>query len=381
MDATSTTYEIDCLNSQTDQDSSDPTHHSPLDTGILECGIEQLASNADTQLLKLKCGNQVVLATLNNKEYNNSYVLSPYTMFVSVGKKSIGTFDNFLARAFSNFGLTLIGAIHKFCKINQLIQINSRLSSLNLYHNNVINNLDAITNTLVKKYPQHAIQLQCVNEVTDPELMKKLEHMGYLLVPIKLTNFYRDKSIYMKRSHTKRDFSVLRNTKYTVIKHDELTIEDMKRIHELYQILFIQKHSEHNLDYTVQFFEQAWKNKWYTFTALRSPEGKIDGFITYKRHNNVTACGPLGYDTNLPSKLGLYRMLFALNLQPAVDEDLTYNMGSANDLYKVNRGSERVLDHYAIYCKHLSLHRRFPWLMMRFIYKHIAIKILLKKMF
>lgn len=373
---------INCTNSVASESiKEDQCSTNVIEDDLWKSDVKSLAQNADTQIIKLNCDNQSILAMLNNNEYHNSYVFSPYGMYVGFGKEAIKNFEHFSSRLLIRIGLSLLGILLKSCKINKVVQVDNCLSSLNLHPRKITDSLENITKNLIKHFPQHVILLQNLNKTTDKELIKKLEYCGYRSVPTKLVHLYINDEEYMKRSHTKRDFSLLRNSSYNIVNHDELKHKDIERIHELYEKLFIEKHSEYNLKYTVNFFKRCWEKQWYTLTALRNPHGEIDAFISYKQLDNIMVCGPLGYDTSKPLKLGLYRMLFALNLKHAKKNKLIYNMGPANDIFKLNRGSIRVLDYYYVYCNHLSFYRRFPWMVLQWLYKYIVIKILQTNMF
>ena len=64
----------------------------------------------------------------------------------------------------------------------------------------------------------------------------------------------------------------------------------------------------------------------------------------YEQHNTLT--GPIvGYDTALPSKLGLYRRLRAINHGFARRGALLYNMSAGAESFKELRGGQASIEY------------------------------------
>ena len=72
-------------------------------------------------------------------------------------------------------------------------------------------------------------------------------------------------------------------------------------------------------------------------------------------------CGPLGYDTRVDRKIGLYRQLVAICLKHASENHVIFNMGGGSDEFKLKRGSTQTLEYTAVYCRHLPFYRQLPW--------------------
>ena len=111
---------------------------------------------------------------------------------------------------------------------------------------------------------------------------------------------------------------------------------------------------------------------------MRNEAGIIDAFISYARLNGVMICGPLGYDTTKPRKLGLFRMIMSLSLKNAYQAKCFYNLGSGNEQFKMLRGSRREIEYNAVYCQHLPFYRCFPWMILSWCGRHIVLNVLKK---
>jgi hypothetical protein len=69
----------------------------------------------------------------------------------------------------------------------------------------------------------------------------------------------------------------------------------------------------------------------------------------------------VGYDTNLPESLGLYRLLTASVLEDALSSQTVFHMSAGVGHFKRQRGAFQELESMAVLCHHLPFYRRFVW--------------------
>ena len=112
--------------------------------------------------------------------------------------------------------------------------------------------------------------------------------------------------------------------------------------------------------------------------GLRHPDGHLDGIIGYVKRNGAITFPLVGYDTSLPQNIGLYRMLSALMLKHAHENDLLLHMSSGASHFKRLRGGKPHIEYSAIFTKHLPLYRRLPWHIIRAIMVYIGVPIVRK---
>lgn len=357
-------------------------HHKSdsLESFLLNTDPTNLVTNLETQNIVIAQGDHLLFATKNDKEYNNTHICSPYNTYIGYGKLSAKNFERLWIRGFI-YGFTLFfGKIFKWLQFNKVIQLNNTFSTINLHPENTDALLSPIIHKLIDAYPKHAIIWPRLNPELNKNLYNTLIQHHFKLIPTKTVHVYCSDKNYMKRSHTKRDLSLLKKSDYKIVNHHELTATDLVRIHALYEMLFIKKHAGYNPQLTLAYFESCHRHHWFEFTALRNPQGEIDAFISQAKRNGIMICGPLGYDTEKPIELGLYRMIIAVSLQNAHEADCTYNLGSGNELFKLNRGSERQLEYNAIYYHHLPFHRRLPWQILHWTGHHFIQRIVEKSL-
>ncbi|MBR7784459.1 hypothetical protein KDM89_20195, partial [Undibacterium sp. LFS511W] len=67
----------------------------------------------------------------------------------------------------------------------------------------------------------------------------------------------------------------------------------------------------------------------------------------------------IGYDTQLPKELGIYRRLMALLLKLAKDKQMKLHYSSGAAQFKLARGGLPALEYTAVYSQHLPAVKKF----------------------
>ncbi|PIZ03642.1 MAG: hypothetical protein COY58_08300 [Gammaproteobacteria bacterium CG_4_10_14_0_8_um_filter_38_16] len=323
-------------------------------------------SNLKTKIAALQCDDLMCLLTINEAEYENALICSPYTTYITYALDELKKFGKPWIKLLMLFYTGIMSIVFRLTQFNRVVQVNNNLNSLIKHPLLFSSLLPEITAALIKKYPSHAILFFRVNETLDAAFLAELKKNKYDTFPDRAAHIFLPEKKFLQRSHSKRDLSLLRNTSYTVVLHEALTAQDAERLADLYRLLFIDKHSTCNPIYTADYFQQAIKHHWHHYTALRNSAGQIDAFISWFESEKIMLCGPLGYDSEVDRKMGLYRQLVALCLQYANEHQFIFNMGGGSDEFKLNRGSTQVLEYTAIYYKHLPWYRRIPWKILSF---------------
>ena len=366
------------VHTKTDQN---PPLGSDFASKMILGDFSKIATNFKTTSLAIKVGSHTIVGTLNNEEYHNSPLCSPFNLFCLYPQQKLKSMEIVWLRRFLYLCTSLFQMWFRHAKFNQVIQVNNKPCDAITHPQLTQEEVAQCVKKLTERFPQHAVVFPRLDELTSPILFESLESNNFYMIPTRMVNIFRPDADYRKKSHSKRDRSLLKKSSYELVEHDEITKQDLERIHELYQMLFIDKHSEENPNLTPKFFNESHPFQWYTFFALRNTEGTIDAFFSYEVEENVMACGPLGYDTSKPQELGLYRMLFAHSLEIAHANHFIFNFGGGNDKFKVNRGSKREVGFTAVYAKHLPLYRRLPWWFLATAGKKVTVKILKRVLF
>jgi hypothetical protein len=360
-----------------DNPQTHPELNSFVET-IFKNGYQNLVLNFNTKEIAVSFRSSSVIGTVNEKEHDNSPLCSPYNLFCLYPKKKLSHIKPLWLRPLLDFSTTILSLVLAPTKFDKVIQLNNKPCDAITYPDLSFDEVEQCIKELPKKFPKHAILFPRIDKITSPSLVKHLELLGFLMVPTRGVHIFLPDASYLKRNHTKKDFGLLKKGEYQLVLHEEINSEDLTRIHQLYTMLFIEKHGKDSPALTPEYIQKCHSNQWYTFFALKNPAGIIDAFFSYETEGNIMACGPLGYDTTQNQEKGLYRMIFAHSLEVAHDNNYIFNFGGGNDEFKMNRGSSREIGYTAVYCRHLPFYRRFPWMLLENLGRRFTVKIIQK---
>lgn len=332
---------------------------------LIKKGVTHYISNIETDLRVLVWNDLVLPITINQKEYHNSYVCSPYSYYISYAKKSLKHIAQNWAHPVLHSFLTGLSSLFYRFQVNQVVTVNNWLLSTNLYPSLQANQLEAIAIFLKKQFPTHAIVFRSIDALTSPLCCQTLKQLGYHFIASReiFSTDAKNEAIFESRLF-KSDLRLLKNSGYEVIDHTELTQEDLPRILELYQKLYINKHSNLNPQLTLPYLKLMFEKNLFHFFALKK-EGKIDGVVGVVKRNQMMLCPFLGYDLNVPKESCLYRLLCTILMLEAKKNQLLFHQSSGASMYKKIRKAVPCIEYIAIDYKHLSFKRKIPWQLLK----------------
>jgi len=329
-------------------------------------GPERDVDNIQTRMMVIVIDDQYVLPiTVNEQEYDNAYVCSPYTHYVTYAKQELGMLKQPLLERPLAWLLSGIGFGMKLARCNRVVHVNNYLLSTNLYPRMTAEHVSAIIALLQARFPDHSIVFRSLNRHYYPELCRSLEKAGCALVPSRQIYCLdtRDSRTQNAKARwlIKRDEGLLAKHEYEIVRHEELVPADVPRMVQLYNLLYIDKYSPCNPQFNERFFEHALAAKTLRFVALRTSRGRIDGIMGYFCRNGILTTPIFGYDTALPLETGLYRMLSAVLFREVQRLGMQWNESSGAAQFKRNRGATGHWEYSAIMDRHLPVYRRSCW--------------------
>jgi hypothetical protein len=158
---------------------------------------------------------------------------------------------------------------------------------------------------------------------------------------------------------------------------NKLQEQDIPRIVEIYNMLYLQKYSLCNPMFNEHFIRLALQDQTLHLVALRK-DGRVDAVLGYFCRNGVMTTPLFGYDTNLPIEIGLYRMLSALLFFIAQENGHVLHESSGAAQFKRNRGAIADIEYSAVYDQHLSWHRRLCWIVLAGILDSVGVPLMKK---
>jgi hypothetical protein len=263
-------------------------------------------------------------------------------------------------RRIAGVGLTALDGLLRLAQADRVAQWSSWLLSTNLHGPGLAHDIPAVTRALVSEFPQHAILVKNIHGFEDSTLPAAFEDAGYELITSRQIYFFDGRSRdYVQKSTVKRDWKALSQlSNYRPVEHDQFTQQDIPRITDLYRKLYLEKNSWLNPQYTEDFVGRAWKERWLEFRGLRHESGRLDGAFACFTSGTTTSTPFIGYDTDLPSELGLYRHLVSLLLQRLAERRWLLNYSSGAGDFKRRRGGHAVIEFNALFHRHLPAPRQ-----------------------
>jgi hypothetical protein len=300
-----------------------------------------------------------VPVTINSAERDNAWVCSPYTAYCSYAVEELHRF----AHPAFTWPLTMMcraaGAALKRAEIDRAIAVNNWLLSTNLYGELDRASLDAWLEEARDRWPTHAIWFRSLNDAWTSEWVAALRAAGFLMIPSRQVYLYSDIATNARHfPNLKTDFRLLQTAPLRRCDGADFEHADWARAEALYNQLYLEKYSRLNPAYRAQFMEAWHRAGLLTVTGFRDDNGVLQAVVgTFERHSVVTA--PIvGYDTSLPQKLGLYRLLMAAVLKDAADAGKRVNLSAGAAQFKRTRGGVGAIEYSAVLVAHLPKHRQ-----------------------
>lgn len=335
--------------------------------------------NIQTDFQIVRVNKTILPLSVNHNEYQNSYVVSPYTAFIAYSFEEVRKISNRFVRLFLRTLIRLFDKLFKAFKVNRVVMINNWLLSTNLYPALQEQEIKKIISKLTRRYPKHALVFRSLNDYSNAHLIFTLKEQGCILSASRQVYIFDPAhNDYLKKNNCKHDLRLLKKSLYSIEGHDEISENDYQRIVELYNMLYLEKYSVHNPQFNYEFIKLAHQKKSLMMMGFRNSDGTLDGIVGYFKVGNVITAPLVGYDTSLPKERGLYRLLMIYLLKKTKDENLILNLSSGASGFKKLRGGEPHMEYSGIYINHLPIYIRFFWRWIQFLTNYIAEPILKK---
>ena len=329
----------------------------------LRLGPNRFASNADVELLVVRAGKHVLPVVYRNNDRPNrtADVCSPLNHYVKYPLEEIDRHGQGATALLGRSVMRLSSPFLRATRIEEVASVNNWLLATNPVVDMDRQAIDSLTTELCGIFPRRTILFRTINPTMSPELTAHAVACGYHLVASR-TVFMLDPTSrdYRRSENVRRDRKLLRDGSYELLQHEHLTAEDMPRLAELYRLLYIDKHSTLNMDFTPLFFETAWRNRFLEFRALRADD-RIDAFVAYFELDGLLTAALIGYDVGLPEHVGLYRRCVALLMEESRSRGLRMHFSAGASAFKHHRGARPSVEYDAVFDRHLPLYRRAGW--------------------
>lgn len=322
-------------------------------------GASPFLKNVSTKTFLVACNEAFLPITVNEKEYENSYIASNYY--------GIKFFEENASKKFPFLKIPqkplffLVSGLLKLFKINKTIFLNNWLMTNSLAPKISSQEMGAICQFLTKRFPKHMLIFRHVDAFLKKDLFDSLKGNHFHLLRTRDVFFYEpapeDKE---KRSVRQRDLNILKKYDLEIVPHEAINESDYPRLLELYEKLYIKKYTRYSPHYTVDFLKNTHQKKMVHYSGVKR-NGVLEGFLGHFCLNKGMIFSLFGYETEAPHAHDLYKILTRIGLEEAKKLNLILNDGSGGEAAKLNRGLKPSSEYMAIYHKHLPLPRRLLW--------------------
>ena len=322
----------------------------------------------NTRLMLVKVDEVIIPITISDFHPDNTYTVSPYSHYVSYGGfEEVKHLNNPPVEALIKIIMNPVAWYFRRTELDKVLYVNNYLLSTNLYPSVNSGQLSALSEALPKWFPDRAIVFRSVDQKKNPHIYQVLEANGYELVLSRQVWYMEPEQAVCTRQY-KEDMRVLRKHGYEVVDGKDLNDEELVRALHLYNLLYLEKYSYYNPQFTFEFMKLARDEEILHLRALKR-DGKINAVMGFFIRNRTMTQPLFGYDTSLPQEEGLYRLLTLITLQEGLERKLLVHASGGVGKFKKVRGGKSVTEYNAVFTKHLPARRQRPWKLIKAISK------------
>jgi hypothetical protein len=323
--------------------------------------------NISSEVYILIFNDKVLPVNLGSSNHGDSYVTSPYCHFILYLLEEVKSLKNVGLSLFCNLIILPFSLVAKACQINEVVYINNWFLSTNLYPDLTANEIEEMTTFIQMKFPRQAIIFRSLNTFANQDLIDMCEAQNYKKIISRQVYIIDDFDRCLKHRDFHNDTKLWETSEYELLDPD---INDVEQLHALYNQLYLEKYSYFNPQFNQAFLKQALETKNLNVLALKKDD-RIQACLGYFTRQKQMTTPLLGYNTALPQKDGLYRILSLLLIHEAKEKSMNLNCSAGAAGFKEHRGAMPYFEYMLINTSKCSF-RKIPWLIVQFIFNPIA---------
>ncbi|QQP95939.1 GNAT family N-acetyltransferase [Lysobacter enzymogenes] len=242
--------------------------------------------------------------------------------------------------------------------IDRAVAINNWWLSTNVYPQWRAGEAARLLGEALQRWPTHAVWLRSLNRDQHAAWLAECEALGFALIPSRQVYLFRDVAGSAQRRHNLR-MDLKLAAKRPGRAHDgDIDEADYARIAWLYERLYMDKYSGFNPRYGERFLREWHRAGLLRFDGFRDESGQLLCIAGVFGFGGTATTPIVGYDTGLPQRLGLYRLLTATTFERAIATGDTVNFSAGAAEFKRLRGGEASIEYSAVYVRHMPARTR-----------------------
>jgi hypothetical protein len=312
------------------------------------------ASNLDTQVALLRAGETTLPATINHGEPHNAWICSPLSTYCNYALEELERNVHPLLAQPLRFVCHSYGHLLRRANIDRAVALNNWLLSTNLYPRLVEAEVRTLVASARRRWPDHALWFRSLNATMNRDWIDALTRLGFQLIPSRQVYLFDDIRRNARcHQNLARDLHLLRDTPLQKVHNGEVMEADYPRIAELYAMLYLEKYSRLNPQYSALFMRRWHVAGLLQFKGLRAADGALQAVVGMFRQGQTITAPIVGYDTAAPQSLGLYRLLMASVFEEAMTTGSMINLSAGAANFKRLRGGQPAIEYSAVLASHL----------------------------
>ncbi len=315
--------------------------------------------NVDARVDALRVDGVTLPVCENRPDIGNAWVVSPLTTYRDYALEEIDCIGPRAVAAPLRALAQAAGGWLRRARLDDAVSVNCWLVSTNSYPDLDAAHIARIADAARARWPHQAIWFRSLNVPHDRVWLTALRAAGATLVPSRQVYLFDDIDRHARaRSDLRRDLALLRRSGMQRLHVEALDADDHARIAVLYAMLYLDKYSRLNPDYTSALIAGWHRDGLLDLHGLRDAAGTLIAAVGMLRFGNLVTAPIVGYDTSLPQRLGLYRLLTATVLEVARRDDGIVNLSAGVPHFKRQRGGVGAIEYSAVLADHLPAARR-----------------------
>lgn len=338
-------------------------------TPVIKNGPSRYINNVSSPVGIILVNNKVLPVVIETAGHD-SHVASLYGHFITAACEEGRKFRNAVLGNCSQFMVSTLGRSFFGGILPKNVQVDNWLVTTNLHCAINADDVRAVTDYFKSCQPDRAIVFRSLTEYTDAELMRALRQNHYHFIASRQVYFWdyrRPARFSLKARHAlRKDDALAQEAGYGWSELDFGSRQDLFRVLDLYRHLYLEKYSYHNPQYSEHFLKELCADPaGFLRIKVLVKNRNIDGFFGYYIRQGIMTAPFVGYDTGLPQKIGLYRMVMSKIRQEARELGLVLNGSAGAGEFKRTRGGISTTEYFAVYDRHLKWPYRSNWSLLR----------------
>lgn len=326
-----------------------------------------LIANLHSQIITYRVQKSAVITSVNDEVTANCYVASPYTLMIAFAREELYKLESPWLRFIAKLLIGSLQGVLRLGQIDRLQTLNNQLLSTNVFSAqfNDESFLRDLIEQALQRYPNHCLAIRCVNQRHYAPLFRHLKQQGFIFAVTRQVYIFNDFKYVQGFKNYQRDKKLLSCTRYIFQALDLTDPSQFKQAEALYNQLYLDKYSQHNVQFTALYLQQlAASGALHLRLLYDTHTNKAVAVVGLIGENGVITAPVVGYDFAYPQNAALYRRVIAYAMDYAYRHSYQLNLSSGASQFKMHRGAQAELEYMMVYSRHLPWYRRALWVLL-----------------